>query len=225
MITILHGSDADASYKRLASLVDFRKSSRVVQLDAHTTKEELQREILEKNLFEDKKVIVINNLLTKEKDLIRILETAEKEQDIICYQNDQLPNALVTKLAKFAKVENFKLSSKSFYFLDSLSPGNQMTNEFSKLPEEPTTLWNIQQRFLLLALAKLNIDQTQASKIIKRNLAPWQWDKINSQANKFSAGTIFAIFTSSLKIDYLIKSGQTNLSANLLTKIMLTKYL
>ena len=225
MIIILHGADVDASYKRLSELISLHKNYRLVNLDKNTTKDELQREILEKNLFEESKLIILKNLLTKEKDLVKILEKAQKDQEIICYQNDQIQSPLLTKLTKFAKVENYKIPSKLFYFLDSISPGRKITNELSALPEDHTILWNIQQRFLLLALVKLKIDAELASKIIKRNLAPWQWDKIKSQANKFTKETIFAIYSASLKIDYLIKSGKTNLAANFLAKIMLTKYL
>lgn len=226
MITVLHGTDVDSSYKRLSKRLSSDTDHVVTQFD-HTSKlEDINQAFFSESLFGDKKIILLKNLLTKDKKLLELLSTSPKDLQIICWEQDQLPLATVTKLAKFAKVENFKLPPTLFYFLDNLSPGQKkIVYDLSKLEGEASALWNIQNRFLLLTLAKLKIEQSTASKITKRSLQTWQWDKIKSQAQKFQLETLIAICRASLRIDFLIKSGQTNLSPNLLAQIMLLKYL
>ena len=225
MITVVHGTDQDSSYRRLSQLISSYKEYRVAQLDYASKEEDINQEIFAKSLFEDKKIIVTKNLLIKDKKIIDILSFAPKDLTIICWEQDQLPQATLTKVAKFAKIENFKQPPALFYFLDNLSPGQkQIVHDLFKLDSE-STLWNIQHRFLLLILAKLKMDLTLVSKITKRNLQNWQWDKIKFQAQKFQLEALVAIYKASLRIDYLIKSGQTNLSPNLLAQVMLLKYL
>ena len=225
MITILHGNDIEASYKKLSELIGTYKNHRLVQFDQHSKKDEIHSAIFGQSLLDEEKLVVLKNLLLKDKDIIKILENSP-EPPIICWESSELPQSYVAKLSTFAKVENFKLPSNLFYFLDSIYPGSKKALiEITKLKDEENLLWNIQNRFMLLNLAKIKLDLGTVSKISKRNLAPWQWDKLKSQANQFSQTSLNTIFNASLKIDYLIKSGKTNLPQNALIKIMLLKYL
>lgn len=226
MITILHGTDQESSYKRLSQLIDSYHDHQLSQFDQHSQKDEITMAIFGTNLIDDKRLIVFKNLLARDKQIITSLEKCPKELPIICWGSNQLSKALVTKLSKIAKVENFKLPPSLFYFLDNLTPGRKQTiSDLYKINEDSSILWNVQNRFLLLILAKLKINLTLASKMTKRNLADWQWSKIKSQAEKFNLDLLIAVFNASLKIDFLIKSGRTNLEANTLLSVMLLKYL
>lgn len=226
MITILHGQDQDSSYNRLGQIISSFKTHKLFQFDSGSQKDELQNAINSQDLFDDKKLIVIKNLLRKDKNVTSLLESAPKELEIICWEGDQLTPATAAKLAKFAKIEVFKLPSTLFYFLDSIAPGaKKIVANLHKIGEDSSLLWNIQNRFLLLSLAKLKLDAEFASKVAGRNLAPWQWQNIKSQAEKFDAKTLALLYKATLRIDYLTKSGKTNLPTNTMLSVMLLKYL
>lgn len=226
MIVIIQGTDSDSSYKKFSQLLSSYKDHRTIQFDHYTSKEDLNQAFISQDLFDDKKVIVLKNLLKKDKNIISILENAPKELAVICWESDDLTPSIVAKLSKFAKVENFKLPATIFYFLDNIAPGEKkVIGELNKLGEETSLTWNIQNRFLLLTLAKLKIDMSLAGKIVKRPLADWQWSKIARQAEKFTLEQLKSIYHASLKIDYLIKSGQTSLPPTTLLSVMLLKYL
>ena len=226
MITVLHGTDTISSYNRLSQVLALYKAYRKTYFDKETSEEELNMAFMSRDLFDDKKVIVIKNLLKQNKNLPNHLETAPDGLEIVLWESDELTPKIISKLSRISKIENFKLPAKIFYFLDSLAPGkSKLISELKKLGDEPSLVWNLQNRLLLLILAKLNIGSTPAGKITRRSLAPWQWSKICSQAEKFTINELKSIYNASLKIDYLIKSGQTSLSPTTLLSVMLIKYL
>ncbi|MDP2633113.1 MAG: hypothetical protein Q8P25_05340 [Candidatus Curtissbacteria bacterium] len=226
MIFVIHGTDTDSSYKRFSQLLSSYSNYTQVSFDKHSQKDDLTNAFLSQDLFSTKKVIVIKNTLIVDKSLISLLEKAPRDLEVIIWENDELTGSVVTKISKIAKVENFKLPAKLFYFLDSIAPKKkEIIAQLNKLDDEASLIWNIQNRFLLLTLAKLRVDVSLAGKITKRNLADWQWSKIRQQAEKFTLLQLKSICNASLKIDYLIKSGQTDLSPTILLSVMFLKYL
>lgn len=226
MITVLHGTDSDASYKRFSNLLTSYKDLRIIQLDKESSEDDLSQAFLSQDLFDNKKIIVIKNLIKKTKSILTLLDEAPKDLEVILWESDELTPGTVAKLAKVAKVENFKLPAKIFYLLDHIAPEQKkIIAELNNLGDENSLIWNIQYRLFLLTLAKLKVDVDLAGKISKRFLADWQWSKIRQQAEKFTLPQIRSIFHASLRIDYLIKSGQTNLSPSTLLTVMFLKYL
>lgn len=226
MIFVIHGTDTDSSYKRFSQLLSSYSNYTQVQFDQHSQKDDLTNVFLSQDLFSTKKVIVIKNTLKVDKSLISLLEKAPQDLEVIIWENDELTGSAATKLSKIAKVENFKLPAIIFHFLDSIAPKQkEIIAQLSKFADESSLIWNIQNRFLLLTLAKLRVDASLAGKITKRNLADWQWSKLRQQAEKFTLPQLRSICYASLKIDYLIKSGQTDLSPSTLLSVMFLKYL
>lgn len=228
MIVVLHGENLDSSYKRLSEILDENKDHEKVRLDAKSPQEDFAQQIHTKSLLETPKLIIIEGFLAAQrKPKYEIFENIPKEVKIVFFEKTSLTPAKVTKLTKFAKLEHFKLESKIFYFLDSIRPKNQrlIKDLFSLGDDQSGLLWQIENRLLLMILAKLNTSMDSASKITKRHIFDWQWRKIRDQASNFETDTLISLFKSSIKIDFLIKSGQTNQNERSLVSIMLLKYL
>ncbi len=226
MIFILHGTDSQSSYKKLQNLLSTFRNRDKTQFDSQTTEEEINLAFLNRDLFENTKTIVLKNALVKNKNLPRILENAPKDFTVICWEDRELSKTLVSKLAKIARIENFKLPARIFQFLDSISPGyKKIIKDLLNLGQDPSLIYNLQHRFLVLSLAKLKVDLSLVSKITAKNIADWQWTKIRNQSRKFELESLIKIYNATLKIDYLIKNGQTTLPPSSLLVAMLLKYL
>ncbi len=227
MITVLHGDDIESSYAKLSNLLDSQKESTKIRLGAKISPEQIIQAFLTQDLLDTAKVIVVENFLSPLKKLPdNLFAQVPKDSEVIFWENKALTPAKVAKLQKIAKVELFKKPTELFAFLDSLTPGSKLA--FSLLPKlqaQEGLIWQIQNRFFLLLLSKLEIPMQSASQITKRQIAPWQWQKLQSQSSRFEKARLLATFSASLKIDSLIKSGKTSLPAKTLIMVLLTKYL
>lgn len=227
MITVLHGDDVESSYAKLSALVDSQKDTIKVSFGAKATPDQITQALQTQDLLNSPKLIVVENFLSPQKKLPeKFFAQIPKESTIIFWENKALTPAKITKLQKIATIQHFKKPTELFTFLDSLIPGSKTAfSLLSKLQGEDGLIWQIQNRFLLLSLVKLNIPVQTATQITKRQIAPWQWQRLESQSAKFSKNALLATFSASLKIDHLIKSGRTSLPAQTLIIVLLTKYL
>lgn len=226
MIYILHGEDTRSSYKRLAQILDDHKDFRKIRLEANVEPDKITQEIFAVNLFDNKRIIVIENFLASKKFSEKLFNNIPIQTPIIFWEHKTITKSQLSKLPKDTKIEEFKPPTILFSFLDNITPGKK--NYLSQLPQledEPSLLWNLQQRFLLLILAKLGISLDSAIKITKRNVFDWQWQKIRQQARSFSPQILKSIYNGLLKIDYMIKQGETNLEPSTLLSVLFIKYL
>jgi hypothetical protein len=228
MITVIHGEDTESSYKRLVQILSSFKDYEKIHLDQKSSIEDLNRELLGTSLIEKKKVLILKDYFSKQKQIPRdIFLNKPDNVELIIYENTFLTKGKISKLPKSSKIETFKPEPKIFYFLDKIYPKNKKVIEdlFSLNHNQTGLLWQIENRVLLMILSQIGIKSDEASKITKRNILDWQWKKIKDQSDSFDLKTLVKLYNATLKIDLMTKSGKSNLSETSLTNIMLLKYL
>jgi len=230
MIYILHGLNATASYDRLGDLESKFPSDKQIKLAKEHTYDDLYQAAFSTSLLEDKQLIVVQNFIKDKKIDFKkgIFNRDIPDKTIIFYEQNQLTPATLTRLPKHFNIETFKSEPFIYYFLDSISPALKPTlkNLQSLNPsEEPRLIWQLANRFLLMTLAKTGISAQAASGLGGRPIAPWQWQKIKSQAMRFDQTTLKSIYSGLLKIDYMAKTGKTELPSRTLISYLFLKYL
>ncbi len=223
MIYILHGNNIEASDKYFKSILSKFNNWQKVYVSATP---DLEANLNSIDLLPQPKVIIAENIF-KGKINPKLFENLPTDRAVIIWEKSEIPAATLKLYQKAAKIENFKLPSSLFYFLDSIYPksANVLAN-LQKLNESETSLfWQISNRFLLLSMAKLGFSQYEAGSASNRQMADWQWQKIQTQAALFQKDTLNRLFSSSLTVDSLIKTGKTALPPKTLVSLMLVKYL
>lgn len=226
MIYILHGDDTLASYSRVGAITSQFEAFNKVKLDENNSFEEFNLILNSQDLLETNKLFILENFITKRKIDLKNLKKIKTSKPIIFWEKTKISAAKFTHLG--VNVEEFKLPAKIFYFLDSITPSNKMTLvNLKKLSgnEETKIVWQLSMRFYLIIAAKLKVSRSTAEKLFSRPIADWQWAKISTQAEKFSPQTLKALLSGVLKIDYLIKTGKTDLPIKSLISILFIKYL
>ena len=234
MIYVLYGEDTEASYLRLIQIATQHPNHAKINLIGLHTWADLYLNLFSEDLVESQKLIICENFL-KDKKLnfstdgsAILLKGIPEDKTVIFHEKWQVPNFILAKIRNTAKVENFKPKATLFWFLDSLSPQARTSiREFAKLPqvEQENLIWSLNFRLLLLILAKLEMSKVEAQKVAARSLFDWQWQKINAQAKSFSLPVLQGLFTGTLRVDFLIKSGATSFGARDLIPLVLLKYL
>lgn len=226
MIFVLHGDDIDSSYQRLRQIIGNYPEHIVARLDSPFTKEQLIQNIFGQYLFEDR-IIIFENYFTFQKKIeTDFLDNIAAGQIIIFHETSQLPNTKIVKFPKQWHVENFKVKQQIFTLLDNFLPNSKiLLSLLVKIDSDNGLIWQLQHRFFLMILAKLGTSLDKAAAISREKIADWQWNKISSQARKFDMRILLKINSAILKIDYLAKSGQTDLNQRTLITFIILKYL
>lgn len=227
MIVVLHGDDEASSYQRLSQIEEEYKDCLKIRLSKNQTVEKLAEAVLTQDLTGTQKIIIAEDFLQPLKKLPHeFLKNIAKGTVVIFWEKTTLSAAKVTGLKKLAKLELFKQKTPLFTFLDSLAPKSKVTFSYlAGLKDTQALSWHLQNRILLLILSKLNITQEDAANITKRNIFDWQWEKIKYQASKFTLVTLISAYNASLRIDFLTKTGKSDLPQNTLISMLLLKYL
>lgn len=230
MIYILHGDDLDASYQKLAKLQTQYQDYEKTYL-SQTDEESLYLNLFSKGLFESKKILICENLLSA-KNIKKLKPEIFKDITpgtiVIIWEKQEISQTILNKFKDLAQIEKFKLPTNLFNFLDSLSQeAKRPIYYLKKLEQEKVTAisWHLENRLLLLILSKLSFSQKEVSIVSGRNLASWQWEKIKQQSASLSIDTLKKMFTSTLRIETLVKSGKTQMPQSTLLSLMLLKYL
>lgn len=226
MIYLLHGQDTQASYARLQAIISSQTSNKKIII----TQENLgllAQALFSSDLFESQSTIVLEDLISSKKVKASDFKNLSKSQIVILWEKLQLSFSSLKSFQAIANIENFKSPSTLFYFLDSIAPNPKRALYFlSKLGSEVRSIsWHLENRLLLLILAKLKFSEGQASQISGRNIATWQWQKIASQANLFELKKLKGMFANALKIETLTKTGATTIAEKTLINLMLSKHL
>jgi len=226
MIYILHGEDTIASYERLLDFEQkFSKSSKI-NFAKDDNLEKLYLAIWGENLFETQSVIFCKDLLAKI-DRHKLQDIPESKT-IIFWEQTELSAKILNSFKNVADIERFKPKPHLYWFLDSLglNPIKVLSElQSSNLLSDPSLIWNITNRTLLLILAKLQISGENSAKIMGRKIEIWQWQKIVDQAKLFDLKKLISFYNGSIKLDFIIKKGESNLDQKTLIPILLLKYL
>lgn len=230
MIYILHGDNIDASYQKLIKLQSLYKDYEKTYI-ASSDEESLYLNLFSKNLFESKKILICENLLLSKK-IKKLKPEIFKDLApgiiVIIWEKQEIAPATLNKFKNIAQIEKYKLPTNLFNFLDSISQDAKKPIYYLKELEQERIAaisWHLANRLLLLILTKLNFTEKEVSLVSGRNLASWQWEKIKQQSVNLSVDTLKKMFTATLRIETLIKSGKTQIDQNTLLSLMLLKYL
>jgi DNA polymerase III delta subunit len=230
MFYLIHGPNTKASYDRLSELESEFPKEKQIKLGKEHSYDDLYQAVFSTSLIDDKQLVVVQNFLKDKKiDLKKsVFDKDIPDKTIIFYEQSQLTPATVTKLPKHFNVETFKNEAFIYYFLDSISPSLMLSlknMQSLQSSEEPLLIWQLANRFLLMTVARAGLSQKAASGLSGRQVAPWQWQKIRSQAMRFDLPTLKSIYSGLLKIDYMIKTGKTALPGKTLISYLFLKYL
>ncbi len=228
MIYILHGEDTLASYNSLLKLTEKYGGATKIKLAGKNTIQDFESAATNLDIFSEQKILICENFISSGKIKSANVQNIDRDLHVFFWEHVQLSPAQIAKFEKISQIENFKSKTFLFTFLDSLSPGSKrVLSYFEKLedPNETKLLWHVATRTLLMILVKENVPIDQAQKIIGRPIHGWQWDKIEKQAAFFPTDTLRSMFHGIVKLDFIIKSGQTGLREKELIPILLLKYL
>ena len=227
MIYILHGDDVFASYSKLQIILKSYPEFEKVKLSADkNSQEDYYLSVFAKDLLSEKKVIILENFLTAKKISFGQMEKIPKDIPVFFWEKSAINTGTFKKNPSLA-IEEFKPAPTLFYFLDSISNNSKRSIDFlNKLGSSSQGLiWHLTARILLLMLVKLNVKKDMASRVTGRQIADWQWQRLSAQAKMLSVTTLFKLYDALLKLDFMIKSGTSNLDENTLISLLLLKYL
>ena len=218
MITVLHGDNTLASRNVLNNLIDQAKSKlssslELLRLDGTKLQPEELIQTLESNaLFAVNRLIIIENLFSQIKSknknqLIEYFSSQEfSEKSVVLWERKSITPANLKKLTKLnAQIQLFKTPPIIFKFLDSFKPNNQkivLSFYHQCLKDSPAEMifYMLHRRISQLIQAK---DEKH-----KLKAAPWQINRLKSQAKNFDLNQLLKIHSQLLKIDYQIKKGK-----------------
>lgn len=228
MIHILHGEDTYSSYNCLQQILENYPSYTRITIDEKSQTNEFFDSILTQDLLGTKKILVCENLISSKKIKLADLRSVPKEVNVIFWEKVQLFPSSLTKVDKDVAIEQFKPKPTLYTFLDSLSLNSTAALRqlnILRTGKKISLNWHLAKRVQLLILAKLEFSREDSEKISGKPIENWQWQKILQQANLIDLATLKKLFTGVIKIDYLIKSGKTNIDETYLISTLLVKYL
>lgn len=225
---IFHGDNISASRKAFRDQVQIYQNKgyeiREISGDKLEPKE-LESILATSNLFTPETVVIeglFSRLKSKAKDAcISILQNYAGEKNIICWDKKEITKLTLSKLPKTTKNALSKLPAIIFTFLDTLIPGNAKNslNLFHELILSTNDL--LIHTMISRHISNLII----ASSATTAKLPPWQLGKLKSQAKQWNQDQLISFHDELLKIDYLVKTGQSKLDFASHLDILLLKVL
>lgn len=213
MLCLIHGDDIVSSRKKLEELIS--NSEWVIQFDG---KKSLGQEVLDsidsKELFTDRKTIIIENFLGLEKKSIDKLTTAlpttEKNNvvDVIIWQEGEINKTILQKF-KNAKAFLFKLPKYYFSFLDTVTPNHGIKIHellYKVYPgiSEEQIFYSLIKRIRTLMMIKTGKNQEFSD---LKNLASWQASKLHSQANLWNEAQLVKFYKKLFELEVGLKTS------------------
>jgi len=226
MIHILHGEDSQASYNRLQLLLDQFPDHKIIKFDEKSNKDEYVMSMFAQDIVDDKKIILCNNYFASKKINKREIESIPENKLVIFWEKIKIAAINFPKSNSGLSIQEFKSPSRIFYLLDSISQESKnLIKKLYELPEEESAglLWHLTNRVYLMILAKKHFSSKTASILSGRNIQDWQWSKISHQAANLEPNTLKKIFNALLKVDYLKKSGKTDLDEKTILTTLFVK--
>ncbi|RJQ26177.1 hypothetical protein C4577_04080 [Candidatus Parcubacteria bacterium] len=217
MVYLIHGDDIIESRKKLEELT--QNSPWVIRLDGKNNNlSEVLNAIEAQELFNDKKTIVIENVLGFGGESIKkLIEIINKNQldgtDILIWHNDNLTAAQV-KWFKNAKPLVFSLPKLYYKFLDSITLGNceavrrLLYNIYPQIAAEQI-FYSIIKRVRILLIIKTGIlEEFEDTK----KMAPWQIGILKKQASGWQKDKLVDFYQKLFDIEMRLKTSQLPMS-------------
>ena len=206
---IIHGDNQVESRQFLISQIEQAKTKdkEVVRFEGKKIELERLHQALEGlSLLRKKKLVVIENLLTKspQKSIIDYL-IKNQPRNLIIWEGKEISQ---TKINKFkAQARFFKLPPIIFKFLDALLPGNSRRS--LSLLKQAVGQSSAENVFYMLARQiRYLIIANQIGKEGLSELHSFQQQKIAGQARKFELSQLLTFHRKLLYIDWQQKTGQ-----------------
>lgn len=218
MITIIHGDDIVRSREYLQEQKE--NTNEFVALDTEATLSDFAQNIEGSALFNDTKIIFIENFLSKTgkmdasaQEIIEFVNKHEKAAKLFFWERKEISKRILS-LFKNAVVKTFNIPQAIFLFLDSLKPGIgiKAVDLFHQALQasEPEILIFMLVRQLRLLIALSTKSKTTIEELSR--LAPWQESKLKRQASYFSKEQLKSIYQKLYGIDLAQKTGSSSLS-------------
>lgn len=234
---ILHGEDLVTSRNQLVeSLVQAKLAkSEIIQLNGKKCSlTEIKQALESQSLFQQQKLIIIQNFFSRpdskqKKQITDYLaktfqESHPSQPQLIIWEGKTITPAQLKKFPSNT-IQEFKIPSIIFQFLDQLAPRNSKTN--LKLLHQVLNTQPPEMIFgmIIKRLRYLIVSHSQKNSTLQnfKELRAWQIKRIQNQTKKFTLTQLKTLQTQFLNIDYLIKTGQTNLTLTQHIEQTLTK--
>lgn len=214
MITILHGDNFVASRQHLNQTIKKHKSNKteIARFDGRNLKPEALTQALESaSLFGQDQFIVIEDFLcqphSNQKSQLTDIILKNSAKTIILWEKKPI-SALVKKQFPQAAIKEFKTPRIVFKFLDSIKPNHSQTSlqllHQCYQKDAPALVFYLFSRRLTQLIQVLDAPESLKT-------APWQTNKLKTQAKNFTLNKLTQLHRQLLDIDYQIKTGQTDL--------------
>lgn len=210
MIIILHGDNPVKTRQKLQDYISKAKNNhiQIYRLEPSELKVNILEEKLgSTSLFNEKKLLVLENLfsLKAKKELAKLIDLiGQSQENIILIENKKIRITTLKKI-KDAKIEEFKLSSALFSFLDLLNPKLDKAKLIAKLHEAIISDgdWLV---FSMLAWKIRLLIQAKEGNFAK--MAPFMKSKLISQAKNFTLEQLIKFHHQLFLTDYEFKKSK-----------------
>jgi len=208
MIYLLHGDDISSSRKFYSGLIE---GFTVTILDGKTLLvKDLEEKLVSTSLFEEKKAVVVENLLSKnakKKEFVKFINEKAISTLLILWEDKKLLKSSYSAL-KDATLKEFLLPQNYFQFLDSYAPGNGkrlfvMYHELLNTMSEELVFYSLLKRVRLLVVLSNGSTVSDLSK-----MAPWQVGKLNSQLRLWKKDSLISFYKTLQETEIKMKSGR-----------------
>lgn len=223
MIIILHGDHQVESRNRLIELKSTATDAGVEILSVDGGPAELNtliQSLESTSLFSEKRLVIIENLLSglragaKRNEIIGYLVKGAFDSDLILWEKGSVGRQIITlKKQKHVRVEEFKMPSAIFSFVDTMRPHNapELLSSFHTVLEHnvvPEIVFSMIIRQFRLMIAV----HTGASITETERLAPWQRSNIDRQLREYSPAQLKQHYKELLVTDFQLKTGKSPLN-------------
>jgi DNA polymerase III delta subunit len=205
---LLHGDDTVSSRNLLNSLLEGYTATRL------EGKSLLMRDLKDclssTSLFDEKKAVVIENLLTKnskKKELVSFLNNQKDSVLLVLWEDKKLPKTTITPL-KNVTVREFLLPSTYFQFLDNFSEHNGkklfvMYQDLTKTVSAEQVFYSLMKRLRLLLILARKGTSSELSK-----MSPWQKQKLSQQVRFWSEKRLAEFYRELQDTEIKLKTGK-----------------
>ena len=204
---LLHGDDISASRNFLTGLTE---GFQTTVLDGKNLAiNELEEKMLSTSLFDDKKAVVVENLLSKnpkKKDFVSFLNLQGDGVLLILWEDKKIIKTAFSSL-KNVNVKEFNLPFAYFEFLDSFSPHHvqklyQMYHLLLLTTSETQIFYSLLKRLRSLLILQSNSVSSEIDK-----MSPWQIGKLRQQVSLWPKEKLVNFYTKLQDTEIKLKSG------------------
>lgn len=205
---LLHGDDIASSRKFLTGLIE---EYQVTELDGKSlTISNLEEKMTSVSLFDERKAVVVENLLSKnpkKKEFVSFINSQNDTALLVMWEDNKLLKTAFSSL-KNTTVRDFLLPQNYFRFLDSFSQGASknlflLYHELlvSSTPEQ--IFYSLLKRLRLLVVLE---SKSQTDELLK--MAPWQLQKLNNQLRHWKRESLLLFYKELQETEIKLKTGR-----------------